>query len=197
MKRKRVKLHSIGERIKWLRQNKEVFSTYHEKIYDETGITQQEFADRLNVSLDTVKNWEQGYNYPSIDMLVELCSFFKCDFDFLLGNQEVPNKYAGLSEGAAKTLFDAYMSNDPICEVISDLIENQDIIQQIHKLVSARYDRFCTVTDQEPFYHGSFLIGQTEMLNADIMKLFILIWSFINKKRTSNSLENLNDRLRI
>ena len=60
--RKRVLLRSLGEKIKSLRKRK--------------SLTQEEFAVQLNVSLDAIKNWEQGYNYPSIDMLVTIAEYF-------------------------------------------------------------------------------------------------------------------------
>ena len=98
MGRNRVLLRSLGEKIKNLRKRE--------------NLTQEEFAVNLNISLDTVKNWEQGYNYPSVDMLVTIAEYFKCDFDYLLGKQDTPNKeykhfseYTGLSEEAIKTLL--------------------------------------------------------------------------------------------
>ena len=33
-----------------------------------------------------------GYNYPSIDMLVSISEYFKCDLDYLIGQQSMPNK---------------------------------------------------------------------------------------------------------
>ena len=77
MARERVKIHTIGERIKWLRQNKPVHYSYHEKDYEEVGISQKNLADVLNVSLDTVKNWEQGYNYPTIEMIYDILKVIK------------------------------------------------------------------------------------------------------------------------
>jgi transcriptional regulator with XRE-family HTH domain len=71
LKRERVKLRSFGEKLK--------------RIRTKCGLTQDKFADEMNISLDTVKNWEQGYNYPSIDMLVSISEYFKCDLDYLIG----------------------------------------------------------------------------------------------------------------
>ena len=78
MRKERVILRSFGEKLKILRKKEH--------------LTQKAFANNLNVSLDTIKNWEQGYNYPSVDMLVTIAEYFKCDFDFLLGHQKTPNK---------------------------------------------------------------------------------------------------------
>ena len=47
--------------------------------------TQQAFADAYHVSLETVQNWEQGKTAPLMGDFIDLCDFFKCDGDYLLG----------------------------------------------------------------------------------------------------------------
>ncbi len=37
---------------------------YVRNIRERVGMTQSEFADRLCISLDTLRNWEQGRRYP-------------------------------------------------------------------------------------------------------------------------------------
>ena len=38
---------------------------YTRKIRKRLGLTQQELAERINVSLDTIRNWEQGKRVPT------------------------------------------------------------------------------------------------------------------------------------
>lgn len=52
------------------------------------GYTQKSFSKEFNISIETVKNWEQGRNVPEIDTLEKLCNFFHCDIDYLFGNME-------------------------------------------------------------------------------------------------------------
>ena len=73
--------------------------------------TQEIFADSVQRSIDTVRNWEQGKNKPSLDDFMGLCDFLDCDADYLLDNMEVPTheldfvcKYTGLSPEAVKKL---------------------------------------------------------------------------------------------
>ena len=40
------------------------------------GITQEEFAEKLNVSGRTVSRWETGNNMPDISLLIEIADFF-------------------------------------------------------------------------------------------------------------------------
>lgn len=75
------------------------------------GYTQKSFAKEFNISIETVKNWEQGRNVPEIDTLEKLCNFFHCNIDFLLGNIECKthdmqfiHDNTGLSEKAIQIL---------------------------------------------------------------------------------------------
>lgn len=49
------------------------------------GITQQELADRIQVSKSTVARWEQGIVLPYGSELVKMHGLFKCSTDYLLG----------------------------------------------------------------------------------------------------------------
>ena len=60
----------LGEQLKKLR-----------KAY---GISQVELATKLNVSKQSISNWENNNIMPSIDMLKKICAFFACSSDFML-----------------------------------------------------------------------------------------------------------------
>ncbi len=47
-------------------------------------LTQEELADRLNVSVTTIKNWENYSNKPSIDKVVELSRISNIPIDFII-----------------------------------------------------------------------------------------------------------------
>lgn len=48
------------------------------------GMTQEELAERMGVSRQTVSKWETDQAYPEIDKLVELCTLFSCTLDQLV-----------------------------------------------------------------------------------------------------------------
>ena len=54
------------------------------------GWSQVELARRLNVSKQTVSNWENDNIQPSIEMLVRLSKIFGVSTDYLLGNENIP-----------------------------------------------------------------------------------------------------------
>ena len=61
----------FGERIRELRQAR--------------NITQVELAKMLNVSKQSISNWENENIQPSIDMLVKIASVLSVTCDYILG----------------------------------------------------------------------------------------------------------------
>lgn len=47
-------------------------------------MTQEELAERLNVSRQTISKWELDAAYPEMNKLLELCSLFSCSLDQLV-----------------------------------------------------------------------------------------------------------------
>lgn len=47
-------------------------------------MTQEELAERLGVSRQTVSKWELDMGYPEMDKLIELCTLFSCTMDELV-----------------------------------------------------------------------------------------------------------------
>ncbi|MCC8060733.1 MAG: helix-turn-helix transcriptional regulator [Clostridiales bacterium] len=100
-----MKLRSFKDGLKRARKSK--------KSKNGKPYTQETFAEEFNVSVDTVKNWEQGRVFPSVETIIELCDFFNCDMDYLFGTidckthdlQFIHDK-TGLSEKAIETLTD-------------------------------------------------------------------------------------------
>ena len=180
LKRERVKLRSFGEKLK--------------RIRTKCGLTQGKFADEMNISLDTVKNWEQGYNYPSIDMLVSISEYFKCDLDYLIGQQSMPNKefshiadMIGISERAAALLVNAKEQSNPITEVLSELIENYSLLENIYSCSTANYGSVGTFIDvSDPFQpkgKRSMFVTPQKVRQADSMDLFNNLQEFVDNLR--------------
>ena len=48
------------------------------------GITQEQLAERMDVSRQSVSKWESGASYPEMDTLLKLCDMFQVDMDTLL-----------------------------------------------------------------------------------------------------------------
>lgn len=48
------------------------------------GMTQEQLAEKLNVSRQTISKWESGDVYPEVRKLMEVCEVFSCTMDKLL-----------------------------------------------------------------------------------------------------------------
>lgn len=120
-----------------LRSFKAGFKKARRNAKDKNGkrYTQESFAEAFGVSVDTIKNWEQGRFTPNIDTLIELCDFFECDIDYLFGTlkckthdkQFIQNE-TGLSEKAIDELHYLAVLNDalasePDLNTINTLLE--------------------------------------------------------------------------
>ena len=51
---------------------------------NEKSLSQEQLAEKLNVTRQTISNWENGKFYPDIDSLVNLSKFFNVSLDDLL-----------------------------------------------------------------------------------------------------------------
>lgn len=61
----------FGEKLKELR-----------KSHD---LDQKQVAENLGITAATVSAYELGKKYPSLDVLIKICTFFKVSSDYLLG----------------------------------------------------------------------------------------------------------------
>lgn len=48
------------------------------------GLTQEQLAERMEVSRQSVSKWESGLSYPEMETLLKLCELFRMDMDTLL-----------------------------------------------------------------------------------------------------------------
>ena len=65
---------SLGENMRFLRKEKKM--------------TQEELAEALGVSFQTVSRWETGLCYPDMEMLPDIAGFFSVTVDKLLGTDK-------------------------------------------------------------------------------------------------------------
>ncbi len=69
---------SLGENLQFLRKKE--------------NITQEQLAEQLNVSRQSVSKWESDSAYPEMDKLLQLCNLFHCSMDDLV-QKEISQVY--------------------------------------------------------------------------------------------------------
>lgn len=59
-------------------------------IRNNKGFTQEELANRLHVTRQTISKWEKGYSIPDADLLSKLADELDVSVSNLLGKEEIP-----------------------------------------------------------------------------------------------------------
>ncbi len=120
---------------------------FSEKIYTlrtQTGMSQAAFAEKLQVSRQTVSKWELGTSYPEIEKLLAISSMFHVTTDYLLKDQSVSQEevrmdrlvlrflgYAQDMEGISKDLVNI-MRDGVIDE--EEKIRMNDIVKTLNEV---------------------------------------------------------------
>lgn len=65
-----------------------IFSEKLQLLRKNKGYTQEELAQRLNVSRQAVAKWEAGHVYPDIMNLIQISNLMNVTVDYLVKDQE-------------------------------------------------------------------------------------------------------------
>lgn len=128
----------LTKRLKSLRESKQ--------------LTQQELADKLNLSRVRYNNYETGKRSPDYDTLQVIANFYDVSIDYLLGNTDNPNSEIVLTDkdekDIAKTMqklkeqlsndqglmFDGDVLDEETAKLLLAAIEQQEkMIKKINK----------------------------------------------------------------
>lgn len=67
--------------------NQKKIGSFLKELRKEKGITQEEFAENLNVSGRTISRWETGVNMPDISLLVDIAEFFNVSIPEIINGE--------------------------------------------------------------------------------------------------------------
>jgi transcriptional regulator with XRE-family HTH domain len=65
---------------------------FFKELRREKNLTQQELAEKFNVSNRTVSRWETGSNMPDLDIIIEMSYFYEVDISELLDGERKNEK---------------------------------------------------------------------------------------------------------
>ena len=82
---------------------KETFGQRFQRLRKAKGFTQEQIADKVNISYQAVSKWENDINSPDISILGELANILEVTVDELLGRVD-PNKVTLVEEPQRKEL---------------------------------------------------------------------------------------------
>ena len=114
------------------------------------GLTQAELAEKMDVHIKTVMNWEQGIAEPSLETLMELTELYHCDLDYLTGRLDQKthdlqfiHDQTGLSEKAIGKL-QSFMTEPDWDQMERDLRESAPEIpeEKIHDSIQRQRESY-------------------------------------------------------
>lgn len=71
---------------------KDIIGEFLKELRKEKELTQQQFAEILNVSNRTVSRWENGNNMPDLDVLIYISDYYEIDLRELLDGESKSEK---------------------------------------------------------------------------------------------------------
>lgn len=117
------------------------FAQVFKDLRTKSKLTQQEMADKLNISRSSVGMYESGEREPSFELLEQIADYFNVDMNYLLGKSElsehIPQGYY-LNDDAREMA--QFMFDNPEYKVLFDAsrkVRKDDIA-----LVKALMDKF-------------------------------------------------------
>ncbi len=90
------------------------------KLRKENNLTQEQFAELMHVSRQSVSKWELGSVYPDTEKLIRISKLFSCSLDYLLKDEieRMDENMTGESERARhlrmQAFFLTYLSFPPL-----------------------------------------------------------------------------------
>lgn len=77
------------------------FGAYISRLRKMADMTQSEVAERLNLTRQSISNYERGDSFPDISIIVSIADIFHITLDELIGSGNPTKKEAEILEGAA------------------------------------------------------------------------------------------------
>lgn len=127
---------NIGEKIFYLRTGK--------------GFSQEEMADELNISRQTVSKWELGNAVPDTDKIVAISRMFNVTTDFLLFDEYGVDNLSNLDRVVIKFLNcakDMESISDELVEIAKDGVIDEKEKVRLNEMMSLVDGVFNTVEE--------------------------------------------------
>lgn len=185
-------------------------------IREHKGLSQEEFAEKLNWTKPTVGSYEEGRSFPSINRLIELSDYCKIPIDTLVRHDLRKSQTTSFIEiGNNRVLFPILVDsdNEDLIEVVPIKAtagylggyDDPEYIEQLQKiklpfLPTGKHRAFPIKGDSMlPMKDGSFVIGRFVEDRSDIKtgRTYVLVTlnDGIVYKRVLNNIDYNNSLL--
>ena len=134
-----------------------MFADRLKQIRTQSGLTQQQFAAKLGISVAALSYYETGKRVPDIIFLRKISEYFMIPAEYFLGitdstkkeNISISNKL-GLSDAAIEKLHKYVDRGDyeETADVINALLENDDFYSVLNLIMWTGYESFSFLPDE-------------------------------------------------
>ncbi len=111
------------------------FGNILRELREEKDLTQVELAKKLNITSQSLSQYELGKRIPDIEMIDRLANFFNVSVDYLLGRTDIKNS----SMFTIKEFEEEYVPSNKMFEEIDKLSpESQEELKKLIELYKIR-----------------------------------------------------------
>lgn len=140
----------------------------------EKGLTQEQLAQAIQISPQSVSKWERGDGYPDITLLPRIANFFQISVDELIGNDEatraedadnfertwwsIPFTNEGWQKKLklAKEYYTKYPQNFEVMHYLSEaIVNNMDVLEENLQLLFEIHAKIMSGCTEEEYRRDS------------------------------------------
>jgi len=183
-------------------KERNVFATRLCRLMDDTGTTQQQLADRIGITRQTISQYMNGDIEPKMRYFTAIADFFNVSADYLLGLSDVKTtnpdikavcELTGLSEESINSLKQPI--ENKLCIGIRDYFISNGGLDDIVNLFKMELENVALSTEEYKYKRG--ISPKEQDKDTEHMKRFAINRSIINMFSTLSAyFENLvNDMI--
>lgn len=159
------------------------------KIRKDNKMSQDEFAEILDVTRQTISNWENFKNYPDIETLIKISDKFNISLDVLLkGDQQMISKIDKQVKASKKFKLTTIFLIILIAIITVSIATNNYIQHEQEKKDNIKYEQIISNIDKLGFKKDE--IGFASIIEAGIIyKIYIKKPQVLEKEISASSVE--------
>lgn len=126
------------------------------KLRNESGLTQKDLSNMVNVTFQTVSKWENDENEPDVSTLKKLASLFGCSLDYLLSeDEEQPVTEEAKQEEVQSQTIIIHQKEAHVCEKCGRDIPENDLVME--DICTRPASRGHSAEYRKGYYHSACL----------------------------------------
>lgn len=110
-----------------------MFGNRLKELREKQGMTQNDLADHLSVSRQSIGGYEKGTTEPPFEIVVKIADKFNVTCDYLLSRTDEKYNFNSLDADFIELLVKLYEDKD----VLLKLYENKDMLLKIYDVIES------------------------------------------------------------